>query len=105
MCPNDIEKDESTKTKQERVVTIIKERPDGSKETQIIEQRRSTAKVLKLRPVDKKWLIGLSASSGAILGGGGTYTLRVERYVLPGLAVGLYGGTNREVGLSLSYSF
>ena len=91
----------------ETVRTIIKERPDGSKETIIVEDRTSDRSTVKSKKtvVEKKWLVGLSASSELITGGEAIYSLRVERYVLPGLSAGLYGRTDHEVGVSLSYSF
>lgn len=92
---------------QETVRTIIREQPDGTKETIIIENRIIDR--LKVRtkeiPVGKKWLIGVSGGlpRGAIHGV--AYTLSVQRRILWGAYMGLYMRSDKELGVSLSYNF
>ncbi len=85
-----------------RVVTVTKEHPDGTTETTIIEEtikERQSSNTTKSR--SKNWNVGATMS---ILEKP-IYGLRVERYLLWGLYGGLYGRTDGELGLSLSYSF
>lgn len=88
-----------------RVVTKIKERPDGDKETIIIrdEKTNTTKRAVheKVVRVDPKWRIGVQYSNPP----DPIYGITIERYVLGNLSVGGFIRTNREVGLSLSVSF
>ena len=91
----------------ERVRTVIEERPDGSKTTTIVADREKQTDVshVERKPVDKKWLLGASAGVSSVLDLSPTYTLRVERRILWGAYAGLYGRTDGEFGVSLSYTF
>lgn len=86
----------------ERVRTRIEERPDGSKVTTIDK----TVKKDQIKAIPKpEWSISVSASRDALLGRGGIYTLTVHRALILGLSVGLYARTDKEIGVSLQYSF
>jgi len=93
-----------------RVVTVIKEHPDGSKETTIIEDsetntdRDSHYKEITT-PVDKKWIVSLSAGPLRNLALNPTYTLGIQRRIIWGAYMGAYVRTDREIGISLAYNF
>jgi len=93
----------------ENVRTIIKERPDGTKETVIIAKRDTLVKQkrsqIETRAIPKKWLVGASVGSSLDALPKPTYTISLQYKVLPGLFAGLYGRTDGEIGLGLSYSF
>ena len=91
---------------QERVVTIVKERPDGSKETIITENRdvvkdtsKNTSETLTT-PVKPKWQLGISRAINEE-----TYTGQISYRVLGDLWVGAYGRSDREIGLLIQYQF
>lgn len=104
-CPKPTEKIESIDNTREHVVTTIKERRDGSKETRIVERRTKKSQRSEVRVIKPQWSVGVQADSEAITGGNGTYTFRVERRVLGDLYIGGYGSTDKEYGVSLSYQF
>lgn len=91
---------------QVRVVTVIKEHPDGSKETTIIketlkETQKRLDKLVKERSAERDYLIGLSRDFSATP----IYTLSVQRRILWGAYMGLYGRSDSEFGATLSYGF
>ena len=94
---------------QERVIvhTRIVERPDGTKET-IIEERKDTdtrtesSKVTTGLPV---YSVRLSQSISGEYANKTVYTLGIEKKLLGSLSGGIYGRTDKEYGLALSYSF
>lgn len=90
-------------TKEVRII----ERPDGTKETTIVENYVLEAKgseyaeVEIIKPVAPRWAIGLSAG----LVGSNSYRMSVERRIIGNLYVGGYATTEKEVGLSLTLLF
>jgi hypothetical protein len=87
----------------ERVVTKINERPDGSRTTTIIENRAaniSHSLQVKKDPLPE-WHIALSRG----LNGSQAYRVGVQYRVLPRAFIGVYGGTDREVGVSVGFEF
>lgn len=90
----------------ERVVTKIKEQPDGSKETTIIETRdKTTASNRQETESSSKWSIW--AASGARIDSwpNPVFTYGIDRSLFLGLSLGLYGRTDGEIGASLRFSF
>ena len=89
----------------ERVVTVIKERPDGTKETTITENRsRDEKKKAKQEVIQRRsdWHL---AASYSVLGKNAIYTLSVQRRVLGNVFMGVYGRTDNEFGVSLGIEF
>jgi hypothetical protein len=94
---------------QEKVKTITKivERPDGTKETEIKEDRSSNTdsnSISSVKPISRDW----SIAAGMALGGPlakDIYSLQIQRRILLGASVGVYARTDKEIGLLLGYSF
>lgn len=107
-APSQIEEKTVTKTKyRDRVRTIIKERPDGTKVT-IIDKKSEGQKTDKkqiTKPIKKDWLVGISAGPSGLGFEDPIWMLRAERRVLLDFYAGLYARTDGEVGVSLSYNF
>ena len=95
-----------TKTEiRENVRTRILERPDGSKETVIVETRTKDETQRQDKTIvarDKKWLVGLGSTVGRV---DQIYNVRVERKVFLDLYVGGYYSTRGDAGVSLTYTF
>lgn len=94
----------------ERVVTRKFERPDGTTETVVVENRtKDTNKSMdasrQVSPRSLGWSVSLSAGRRDVLRGKPTYTLGVDKRLLAGLSAGIYARTDKEIGLSLRYSF
>ena len=94
---------------QERVIvhTRIVERPDGTKETIIDEERNTdsrseSSKVTTSLPV---YSVRLSQSISGEYAQKTVYTLGIDRKLIGSLSVGVYGRTDKELGATLSYSF
>lgn len=111
LSPKQIEYKERIVTEvQERVRTItkIKVSPDGTTET-IIDERseRDTLQVSERssKPVTKEWLISATMTYNADSLPSPTYGMGISKHILIGVYGGLYANTNRDIGLSLSYSF
>ncbi len=93
-----------------RVVTVIKEHPDGSKETTIVKESEKNSKkdsrYLEITtPTDKNWIVSLSAGPLVDLSLNPTYTLSVQRRIIWGAYMGAYVRTDKEVGISLAVTF
>ena len=92
---------------QERVRTVIKEQPDGTKTT-VVESVTNTDSRSDLNQAS-----GPSRSYGLTLGVGAnvsqrlepTYSLGIDRYMGMGMSIGAYGRTDKEVGLTFRYDF
>lgn len=94
---------------QERVIvrTVIKERPDGTKET-IIDERRDTDTHIERERVTTAMAdtaISLSQSLSGEFRGDTVYTLGIQKKLLGSLSGGIYARTDKEYGVTLSYSF
>lgn len=90
----------------ERVVTKIKEQPDGSKETTIIETRdKTTASNRQETESRAKWSIWAASGSRIDSWPNPVFTYGVDRSLFLGLSLGLYGRTDGELGASLRFSF
>jgi len=105
MCPTPKEKTVDKSHTKERVVTIIKERPDGSKETTIIENRDTKQSHIETKHSSPKWAIGASVGTSDWRIREPIYGVRVERYIFESVSVGLYGRTNGDFGISGTISF
>ena len=93
---------------QERVKTLtrIVVRPDGTTITTIEELRDTLRRERTERTVVKeKTHIALSRSSYRDGPHEPVYTLGVQREVMWGVSVGAYARTDKELGLTLGYSF
>ena len=106
LLPPKIEEKTVTEVK-ERVITRtrILERPDGTKETIIDEKRDTDSKSLKVTTDGADTAIWLSQSLSGEYKGETVYTLGVTKKLLGRLSGGLYGRSDKEVGVILSYSF
>lgn len=93
----------------ERVVTRSMERPDGTKETIVVETRakNSTQNIDQkiTQPKERVWSASISAGRGNYLTGEPVYSLGVARKLLPNLSLGLYARTDRELGATLILNF
>ena len=89
-------------------VTVVIEKPDGSKETKIIEERNTFKETNRdHKQVEKvsfkpQWGV---YGSGSVTRSERVYTLGVDRRILGGLFVGIYGRSDSEFGLNLRYEF
>jgi len=89
-----------------RVVTRLKERPDGSKETVITEDRNTESGTTTIIEAKKPmWSISASTAVLSLSPRGPIYTIQVDRRLILGAFVGAYGRTDGELGLSLRYEF
>jgi hypothetical protein len=89
----------------ERGVTKILERPDGSKETTIVEKREKKSKSDAKRVVKinkRMWNVGLSQSLSLKTP---VYSLGVQRRVFKDIFIGAYARTDKEFGVSLRFDF
>ena len=92
-----------------RTVTRIVEQPDGTKET-IIEEKRETDTVRDTKSKEvvsaylPQWSVGLGYS---LIGKDGipVYTLNIDRRIFADLFAGVYGRTDKELGISLRFEF
>ena len=107
-----IHQEEIAKLKESvRIETRIIVKKDGTQETVIIEEREkeeTNSNVLKSEKkisFKKQWSVGLSAGGSGLFRGDPIYTLSVDRRVLGELFVGLYGRSDKELGLNLKYQF
>ena len=96
----------------ERVDTRIEERPDGTKITTITatkENKKDTNTKTKLKSKitvsEKKWSVWAAMGSRLSVRPEPVYTLGIDRNVLLGASVGLYGRTDGEFGVTFRYSF
>lgn len=95
---------------QERVRTIIKEQPDGSKTT-IIDSVTETQNEFRSdlqyqsRYSTKKWSVWGSVGSRLSDRLEPVYRLGVDKHALLGFYTGLYGSSDGEIGLTLRYTF
>lgn len=88
-----------------RVVKQVVERPDGTKETtEVIEKEREVEKekkvVVKQQP---DWKV--SGSVSALRVGAPVYSLSVERRIIGSLYAGVYGRSDKELGVNISFLF
>jgi hypothetical protein len=94
---------EQSDTKEDRVIEII-EKPDGSKNTKIVERIiNREKKSIEVRPIERDWTITGGAGLNSELQP--VYMLGVSRRVFSTVSVGVWGTTNKEAGLSLSVQF
>lgn len=111
LIPKKIEIKEKIVTQiQERVRshTVIKERPDGTKVTEIITDTNRDTKVVAERqskPSNRTWFISAIAASDTLDYKNPTWGIAVQRSLVLGLYGGLYANNKGSVGLALSYSF
>lgn len=85
-----------------RTRTIIKERPDGSKETTIIENRNTKGKRTATKKVSKPdWSVGVSST----IKKDPVYGVQVGRRIIGDFWFGGYARTDKELGLTLRYEF
>ena len=108
LSPTKIEEKIVTDVRERVIVrTIIKERPDGTKVT-IIDERRDTVyhqDYSKITTRAQNTSIWLSQSLSGEHAGRTIYTLGITKHLLGGLSGGLYGRSDKEIGVLLSYSF
>lgn len=100
----EIERVEVEKVKyRERVVTEIKERPDGTKTTVITQNIKKDDAIKRVESLNppKKWHISLSAPPTP----NPRVTLQVERRIHSELFLGVYGRTDGELGVTFGFSF
>ena len=89
-----------------RVVTKIVERPDGSKETVIVKEKDTESGTTSVRVfTEPKWSVSAATSILAPFLARPVYTVQVDRRLLLGAFVGVYGRTDGEFGLSFRYEF
>jgi len=96
------------------VITIIKEieRPDGTKEkiTKIVDKstiekdiEKKTNKVTTVKALKPQWkvaaLVGIGISSPAV------YGAQIERRIFGPFFLGVWGNTNKTMGISVSMEF
>lgn len=91
---------------QERVVTrtVIKERPDGTKETIIISKTdKDTREQLDREesPADNQWIAGVTYR----LDERDVYGVQISRRIIGDFYLGGYVSTDKEFGAIVSYSF
>lgn len=87
------------------VVTRIVERPDGGKETVIIDRsKESSTSTTEERP-PRKWLASVGASTGDNLSRDFKYSASVQRRVVGPFFVGLQADTEGAVGVLLTMEF
>lgn len=87
-----------------RTRTVIKERPDGTKETIIVEDRRTDSKATKVVQTGaNRYSIGyfnsLKSREEPIHG------LQITRRILGDFSIGVYGRTDKEYGVLIRYDF
>lgn len=110
LIPDKVKIEEKLVTEvQERVIvhTRIVERPDGTKET-IIEEERNTdsrSESSKVTTSLPDYSVGLSQSINGVQGSKPTYGIRIEKRLLGSLSGGIYARSDKEYGVALSYSF
>ena len=91
-----------------RTVEKIVEKPSGERiiYRTIREKSDQTKKQTLTKTIKSNtWLVGLSYGSEAFLPSRQVYTLSVDRKVLGGLYMGLYGTSNGGYGVGIKYSF
>lgn len=94
-----------------KTITKIIERPDGTKETIIKEDKDvsndidKARKLLEIVTNKPGYSVSLSAGLSGDFKINPIYTLGVDRRVFSGLFAGLYGRTDGEFGVSLRYEF
>lgn len=85
-----------------RTRTIIKERPDGSKETTIIENRNTKGKRTATKKVSKPdWSVGISST----IKKSPIYGAHVSRRILGDIWLGGYVRSDKEFGVNLRFDF
>lgn len=87
----------------ERVVTKIKELPDGSKTTLIVENRAAKTDLSVVQRKDPllMWRIDAIRRFNPV----GGYTLGVGYRILPRAFISVYGGPDRYLGVGASFEF
>ncbi len=87
------------------VVTRIVERPDGGKETIIIDRSKEhSTSVTEISP-PKLWLASVGASSGDNLSRDFKYSASVQRRVVGPFFAGLQADTEGSIGMLLTVEF
>jgi hypothetical protein len=85
-----------------RTRTVIKERPDGTKETIIVEDKNTKGKRIATKKVSKPdWSIGVSST----IKKDPIYGAQVERRIIGDIWLGGYARTDKEFGVSLRFDF
>lgn len=83
-------------------------KPDGSSETTIDERLERDSKTVSEReskPATKDWIISTTMTYNGGLGSGPTYGIGVSKRLILDLYGGLYANTDKDIGLTVSYSF
>ena len=93
----------------ERVVTVIKERPDGSKETTVTEDREKEAETDKAKVVKiskPKWSATINVGISPVAERAKpVYGLIIHRRIIGDFFFGAYVRSDSEIGASFRYDF
>jgi hypothetical protein len=81
-------------------VTHVIERPDGSKETIVVEDKKSNS--ISKTAVVNDWSVSVGSS---LLEKTNVYTVSVDRRILGEFSLGVYARSDKEVGVLVRYSF
>lgn len=95
---------------QERVITRTRiiERPDGTKETIIdsdTDRKTKTVSEKSTKPANKDLTVFAAGSVYSPERSSPVYSVGISKELLLGIKVGVYGRTDKELGLLLSYDF
>jgi hypothetical protein len=87
-------------TTKEHTVTKIIERPDGTKETIIVEDKKT--KQISKTAVINDWSVGVATS---LIEKNSVYTVFIDRRILGEFSLGAYVRSDKEAGVLVRYSF
>jgi hypothetical protein len=89
-----------------RIITRIKERPDGGKDTEIIEEgsKEKDTKFKQEKIAQKQYLVGLGASTPLDKFDGPEYSVLVGRRIV-GPVLGFVQASKENVGVGIIYEF